>query len=92
MPRRSGSSSPQPRGSRHQEQLVVHACHLPTRALRLLREWTGLHEAELQLNWDKRLRERPRFAVNCTLWADPLNATCNDMPHCALLDSTHARS
>jgi hypothetical protein len=32
---------------------------LPARALRLIREWTGLHRAELQANWERAQARTP---------------------------------
>lgn len=47
----------------YQAQIVIATLdplfgELPPRALRLVREWAGLHSAELQANWEKaRARE-----------------------------------
>jgi hypothetical protein len=47
----------------YQAQIVIATLdplsgELPPRALRLVREWAGLHRAELQANWEKaRARE-----------------------------------
>jgi hypothetical protein len=40
------------------------AGHMPTRALRLLREWTDLHQAELQLNWEQAQARMPLAKID----------------------------
>jgi hypothetical protein len=40
------------------------AGYLPTRALRLLREWTALHKTELQLNWEQAQARRPLAKID----------------------------
>ena len=40
------------------------AGQLPTRALRLVREWTALHETELQLNWEQARARRPLAKID----------------------------
>ena len=39
--------------------LDVLAGTLPERALRLVREWAGLHRAELEANWQRARDEQP---------------------------------
>lgn len=37
---------------------------LPPRALRLVREWAALHEAELQANWERVLARAPLVPID----------------------------
>lgn len=41
------------------ETLDVLAGSLPNRALRLVREWAGLHQAALRANWERARDEAP---------------------------------
>ena len=40
------------------------AGQLPVRAQRLLREWTGLHRAELQANWERAQARAPLASID----------------------------
>ncbi len=40
------------------------AGELPVRALRLIREWAGLHQAELQVNWNLAQARRPLASID----------------------------
>jgi hypothetical protein len=40
------------------------AGQLPIRALRLLREWTELHRAELQANWERAQARTPLASID----------------------------
>jgi len=42
----------------------ILAGQLPTRALRLVREWTGLHKAELQINWEHAQARTPLASID----------------------------
>jgi hypothetical protein len=37
---------------------------LPTRALRLVREWAGLHGTELQINWEHAQARMPLASID----------------------------
>jgi hypothetical protein len=43
--------------------LGVLAGSLPPRALRLVREWAGLHDNELQENWERAQRLQPLVEI-----------------------------
>jgi hypothetical protein len=48
----------------YEAQIVIDtgdplAGQLPARALRFIREWTGLHRAELQANWERAQARTP---------------------------------
>ncbi len=40
------------------------AGELPTRALRLVREWAGLHKAELQTDWELAQARQPLASID----------------------------
>jgi hypothetical protein len=40
------------------------AGQLPIRALRLIREWTGLHQAELRDNWERAQARTPLASID----------------------------
>lgn len=40
------------------------AGYLPIRALRLIREWTSLHEAELQADWELAQARAPLASID----------------------------
>jgi Domain of unknown function (DUF4160) len=40
------------------------AGRLPSRALRLIREWTALHETELQLSWEQAQARLPLSTID----------------------------
>ena len=55
----------------HQAQIVIATLEplfgeLPSRALRLVREWAELHQTELEGNWEK-ARAREALDTNATL-------------------------
>jgi len=41
------------------ETLEILAGSLPDRAVRLVREWAGLHRAELMLDWERARSDQP---------------------------------
>lgn len=53
----------------YEAQIVIEtgeplAGYLPIRALRLIREWTGLHEAELQADWELAQARAPLASID----------------------------
>ena len=53
----------------HEAKITINtgepiAGNMPTRALRLLREWTDLHQAELQLNWEQAQARMPLAKID----------------------------
>jgi hypothetical protein len=42
----------------------IFAGQLPTRARRLVREWAGLHTAELQINWEHAQARTPLASID----------------------------
>jgi hypothetical protein len=53
----------------YEAQIVIDtgdplAGQLPIRALRLIREWTGLHQAELRDNWERAQARTPLASID----------------------------
>jgi hypothetical protein len=53
----------------YEAQIVIDtgdplAGQLPIRALRLIREWTGLHQAELRENWERAQARTPLASID----------------------------
>jgi Domain of unknown function (DUF4160) len=53
----------------YEAQVIIHtgepmAGQMPIRALRLIREWAGLHQAELRDNWERAQSRMPLASID----------------------------